>query len=208
MQPEDKARQNIDRLLEAAGWKVQDYKELNLGAALGVAVRSFPMKEGWADYLLFVDRKAVGVFEAKKEGETLSGVEVQSSGYSKTLSDNVPFVIKPLPFVYESTGVETFFTDIRDPDFRSRQVFAFHKPETLGEWVRQSDTLRFGLTEMPVLKTEGLRDCQFEAIQNLEKSFAQSKPRALIQMATGTGKTFTAVSFVYRLIKYAGARRA
>lgn len=207
MEPEARARQNIDRLLEAAGWEVQDYKDLNLGAALGVAVREVPLKSGEADYLLFVDRKAVGVVEAKPEGTTLSGVEGQSQGYMLGVPDHIPHVQEPLPFGYESTGVETFFRDLRDPDPRSRRVFAFHKPETLREWLSQSDTLRAELSKLPPLITEGLWDCQIEAIKNLEKSFAESRPRALIQMATGSGKTFTAVSSIYRLIKFANAKR-
>ena len=207
MNPEEKARQNIDKLLEAAGWAVQDKKDLNLGAALGVAVREFPLKNGYADYLLFVDRKAAGVVEAKPEGITLSGVAEQTQGYIAGIPDNLPHVQEPLPFAYESTGIETYFRDMRDEDPRSRRLFAFHKPETLMEWLSQGDTLRTRLKGLPSLITEGLRDCQCEAIINLEKSFADSRPRALIQMATGSGKTFTAVSFVYRLLKFAKAKR-
>ncbi len=207
MNPEEKARQNIDKLLEAAGWAVQDKKDLNLGAALGVAVREFPLKNGYADYLLFVDRKAAGVVEAKPEGTTLSGVAEQTLGYIAGIPDNLPHVQEPLPFAYESTGIETYFRDMRDEDPRSRRLFAFHKPETLMEWLSQGDTLRTRLKGLPSLITEGLRDCQCEAIINLEKSFADSRPRALIQMATGSGKTFTAVSFVYRLLKFAKAKR-
>ena len=205
--PEDQARENIDRMLDAAGWVVQDRNELNLGAGRGVAVREFPLRTGEADYLLFVDRKAVGAIEAKSEGTTLSGVAEQSEKYLAGLPDNIPHVAGPLPFGYESTGVETFFRDCRDPEPRSRRVFCFHRPETLAEWVRQSDTLRARLREMPPLITEGLWGCQIRAIKSLEKSFAADRPRALIQMATGSGKTFTAVNFVYRLIKFANARR-
>ncbi len=207
MKPEEKARQQIDRQLAAAGWVVQDLKELNLGASQGVAIREFPLKSGSADYLLFVDRKAVGVVEAKPEGTTLSGVADQSGKYLVGFPANLPHVMEPLPFAYETTGIETFFRDLRDPDPRSRRVFAFHRPETLGEWSSQADTLRARLRQLPNLLTEGLRDCQIEAIRNLEKSFAEARPRGLIQMATGSGKTYTAVSFVYRLIKFANAKR-
>ena len=113
----------------------------------------------------------------------------------------------PLPFSYESTGSETFFRDLRDPNSRSRRVFAFHKPEVLHEWLLQSNTLRARLENLPPLITEGLRDCQVEAIRNLDVSFAEARPRALIQMASGSGKTFDAVTFVYRLIKFANAKR-
>jgi len=207
LKPEDKARKNIDRLLAQAGWVIQDYKGLNLGASLGVVVRNFPLKSGFADYLLFVDRQAVGAVEAKPEGTALSGVAEQSEKYLKGLPDNIPHVGEPLPFAYESTGVETFFRDLRDPESRSRRVFAFHKPEMFLEWLSQGDTLRARLRNMPSLITEGLRECQIEAIRNLDGSFAEARPRALIQMASGSGKTFAAVTFAYRLIKFANAKR-
>ncbi len=207
MKPEEKARQKIDRLLQAADWKIQDLQELNLGASLGVAVREFPLQSGPTDYLLFINREAVGVIEAKPEGTTLSGVAEQSERYIASIPENLPHVQEPLPFAYESTGIETFFRDLRDPDPRSRRVFAFHRPETLKDRLSPENTLRARLGNMPTLITEGLRICQVEAIENLEKSFAEARPRALIQMASGGGKTFTAVSFIYRLIKFANAKR-
>jgi type I restriction enzyme, R subunit len=207
MKPEEEARKKIDALLEAAGWIIQNFEDLNLGAGSGVAVREFPLKSGFADYMLFAERHAVGVIEAKPMGTTLSGVSEQTEKYLRSFPDNVPHVGDTLPFAYESTGFETYFRDLRDPDCRSRRVFAFHKPETLHEWVHQEQTLRERLRVMPPLIKEGLRDCQVEAIENLEQSFAKSKPRALIQMASGSGKTFASVTFVYRLIKFAGARR-
>jgi type I restriction enzyme R subunit len=207
MDPEERARRNIDRLLEAAGWKVQDYRDLSLGAGLGVVVRSFPLKTGEADYVVFVDRKAVGVIEAKPEGTTLSGVSEQTEKYLWGLPESIPSVGKPLRFAYESTGVETFFRDLRDPDSRSRRIFAFHRPEMLREWLRQENTLRARLRTIPPLITEGLWACQIEAITNLEQSFAESRPRALIQMASGSGKTFAAVTSVYRLVRFVGAKR-
>jgi type I restriction enzyme R subunit len=207
MKPEEQARQNIDQLLTKAGWIIQDVNEINLGAGLGVAVREYPTKTGPVDYALFVDRKAIGVIEAKAVGTTLSGVAEQSEKYIRSFPDNVIHFTLPLPFAYESTGAETYFRDERDPNPRSRRVFAFHKPETLLEWVKQDNTLRARLQELPPLITSGLRDCQIEAVNNLDISFKEARPRALIQMATGSGKTFTAVTFVYRLIKFAKAKR-
>lgn len=179
-------------------------------AGRGVSVREFPLETGKADYLLFVDRKAVGVVEAKPEGTTLSGVADQAAKYSAGLPDNIPHVTLPLPFLYETTGVETYFRDERDLEPRSCRVFTFHRPETLADLVAEGDTLRSRLGGMPTqypLITTGLWGAQIEAIHNLEHSLAQNHPRSLIQMATGSGKTFTAVSFVYRLIKYAKAPR-
>jgi len=207
IKPEERARRRIDQLLKAAGWKVQNLRELNLGNSLGVAIREFPLKSGPTDYLLFVDRKAVGVIEAKPEGTTLSGVAEESKKYITNVPENLPHIQEPLPFAYESTGIETFFRDLRDPEPRSRRVFAFHKPETLREWLFRGDTLRRRLKYMLPLRKEGLWDCQIHAIQNLEKSFAEAKPRALIQMSSGGGKTYTAVSSIYRLIKFAKAKR-
>ena len=216
MKPEEQARQNIDGLLEQAGWAVQDRERFNLGAKRGVAIREFSLSSGATDYLLFVDREAVGVIEAKKVGQTLIGVEEQSAKYRSGLPGNLPAARLPLPFSYETTGIETRFTSYLDPEPRSRPVFAFHRPETLAEWLDQAPedvpndqhtTLRAGLRRLPPLPTTGLRDCQVEAITNLERSFAENRPRALIQMATGSGKTYTAVSNIYRLVKFAGARR-
>ena len=180
---------------------------MNPSESLGVAVREFPMSAGPTDYLLFINRRAVGVIEAKPEGTTLSGVSEQTEKYLTGIPVTLRCYRKPLPFGYESTGVETFFRDLRDPDSRSRPVFAFHKPETLLQWIQQPLTLRYNLQTPPVLDKQGLRDCQIEAITNLEKSFAKDYPRALIQMATGSGKTYTAVNFAYRLIKFANAKR-
>ena len=207
MKPEDRARQHIDQLLTKAGWTIQDREQMNLGASQGVAVREFHMSSGPTDYLLFVDRKAIGAIEAKPEGTTLSGVSEQTEKYLKGIPPTLPCHRKPLPFGYESTGVETFFRNLRDPNSRSRRVFAFHKPEILLQWITQQQTLRDYLQTLPVLEQRDLRTCQIEAITNLEKSFAADRPRALIQMATGSGKTYTAVSFAYRLIKHAKAER-
>ena len=211
MTPEEQARQQIDAMLVASGWVVQDYKQFNPSAARGIALREAPLKSGTCDYLLLVDRKAVGVAEAKKQGTLLSGVAEQSGHYAENLPDFIQSIAPgSLPFLYESTGVETFFRDERDPEPRSRRVFSFHRPETLAAWVAESATLRARLAVMPTvhpLPAQNLRACQVEGITNLEESFAAAHPRALIQMATGAGKTYTACSFTYWLIKLAGAKR-
>src|SRR5690242_2310804 len=230
--PEDKAREKIDQALQQAGWLIQDIREVNLHAGRGIALRNFPLVtgHGFADYLLYVDGKAAGVIEAKKEGFPLVGVEAQAVKYSEGLPSTLPAYIRPLPFLYQSTGIETRFTNGLDPDPRSRRTFAFHRPDTLAEWLEEASvksdeiirddvaalkpepyrtlrTFRDRLKRMPSLKTEKLWPAQITAINNLEQSLAQDRPRALIQMATGSGKTFTAINFIYRLIKFAGARR-
>ncbi|MBI3490582.1 MAG: DEAD/DEAH box helicase family protein [Acidobacteria bacterium] len=205
--PEAKAREQIDALLTAAGWTLQDYTRFDASASRHIALREIPITRGRCDYLLLIDRNPVGVIEAKKAGTRLSMVAEQSAFYGANLPDFLQRPIGPLPFYYESTGIETFFRDARDPDSRSRRVFAFHRPETLLEWIGEADTLRARLRALPSLATDGMRACQIEAIISLEKSFAGARARALIQMATGAGKTYTACAFIYRLIKHTGARR-
>jgi len=209
MTPEQKARQEIDRQLAQCGWVVQDYRRLNISAGPGIAVREFPLSTGSADYLLYVDGRACGVVEAKPEGHSLKGVETQSQKYLQGLPANLPNFLLPLPFAYESTGSETQFTNRLEPEARSRSVFAFHRPEELLRLVEtgESDQVRTLLTHMPPINSEGLWHVQLEAIQNLERSLADNRPRSLIQMATGSGKTFTAANLCYRLIKFAKARR-
>lgn len=205
--PEQQARDRIDKLLSEAGWSIQDKDKINLGASVGVAIREYPTDTGQADYVLFVDRQAIGIVEAKREeeGHRLTVVEEQSRGYANSKLKYLNN--KPLPFIYESTGVLTRFTDRRDPKPRSRPVFSFHRPETFRAWLGQGKSLRTRLLDILALNSEGLRDCQIRAIHNLETSFQASRPRALIQMATGSGKTFTAITFVYRLLKYAKGDR-
>lgn len=227
MTPEALARKEIDRLLEAAGRHVCDYKQVNLAASRGAAIREFPLIEGHdaGDYLLYIDGKAAGGIEAKRRGATLTGVERQSTRYSQGLPATLPAWARPLPFEYESTCTETHFTNGVDPEPRARNVFAFHRPETPASWLdllapRVQDaeasegrppTFLRRLQHMPPLVTEWgdnkLCPAQITAIQNLEACLAKNKPRALIQMATGSGKTFTAIGFIYRLIKFAGPRR-
>jgi len=206
--PEQIARDNIDKQLIACGWVIQDKDKINLNAAFGVVVRYYLTQDGKeTDYVLFIDKKPVGVIEAKREeeGHRLTTVEEQSNEYAnsklKYLNND------PLPFVYESTGDVTRFTDFRDPKPRSRPVFTFHRPETFRTWLKTEKSLRASLLDIPVLQTEGLRDCQINAITKLESSFKEFKPKALIQMATGSGKTFTAISFIYRLLKFTETKR-
>ncbi|MCZ0814336.1 DEAD/DEAH box helicase family protein [Roseovarius sp. EGI FJ00037] len=206
--PEQQARDAIDAGLNAAGWVVQDKERLDFNAGLGIAAREYQTDVGPADYVLFVDRQAVGVIEAKPDswGVKLTSVEEQSEGYANAKLKWVSNA-EPLPFLYESTGQITRFTNGRDPAPRSREVFTFHRPETLKAWAQSPRSFRSGIAALPKLNPDGLRDCQIKAITNLETSLKADKPRALVQMATGSGKTFTAITQVYRLLKHAGAHR-
>jgi type I restriction enzyme R subunit len=228
--PEAKAREKIDALLEQAGWLVQDREEMNLTAGDAIAVREFKLEKGhgYVDYLLFVDGNAVGVVEAKPAGYSFTSVEFQAKKYVEGLPDSLTAPRTPLPFAYISTGEETVFINELDPQPRSRPVFSFHRPETLRQWLtadtldgwlKQSggfytraddtkpSTLRARLRAMPPVELPGLWPNKVQAIVNLEKSLFDDRPRALIQMATGSGKTLLAVTEIYRLIKFGGARR-
>lgn len=205
--PEQIARDNIDKQLTACGWIIQGIKQVNLNAGLGIAVKEYITDVGPVDYLLFVDGKPCGVIEAKREeeGHRINVHENQGEEYAHAKLKHLKN--DPLPFVYISTGEVTRFTDFTDPKPRARELFCFHKPETLRDWLKTGKSLRTRLHDLPELQTDGLRDCQINAITKLDASFKENRPRALIQMATGSGKTFTAITFIYRLLKFAKAKR-
>ncbi|MDA8848162.1 DEAD/DEAH box helicase family protein [bacterium] len=220
IKPEDKARIRIDEMLQRAGWVVQDYKAINLYAGTGVAVRELVTNAGPADYVLFINRQAVGAIEAKKRGTTLAGVEWQTVKYQSNIPDEIPAVLTSagrLPYGYESTGSETWFTCRFDPEPTARRVFWFHRPETLADEVEshvegRGGSLRARLATIPALSDQDavdgkLRDAQTTAIRSLETSLKDNKPRALIQMATGSGKTFAAANIAERLITQGDAKR-
>lgn len=205
--PEQIARDHIDKQLTACGWVIQGMKQVNLHMGIGVAVKEYRTDVGPGDYVLFVEGKPFGVIEAKREeeGHKLNEHEDQSEGYA--LAKLKHLNNEPLPYVYISTGEVTRFIDFTDPKPRARDVFSFHRPETLRDWRKKDKSLRKRLHDLPALQIHGLRECQVNAINKLEISFKENRPRALIQMATGSGKTFTAITAVYRLLKFAKAKR-
>lgn len=208
MTPEQKARESIDKKLQQSGWLIQKMSEVNPMAALGVAVMEYPTSTGPVDYALFVEGTPVGVIEAKKDakGENITTVELQSSRYATSTFKWIKTEYK-IRFAYEATGKLTRFTDYNDIKYRSRTVFTFHRPETLLGLLARPDTVRNNLKKLPPLQCEGFRDCQIRAVNNLDRSFADNKPKALVQMATGAGKTFTAITAAYRLLKYGKMNR-
>jgi type I restriction enzyme R subunit len=218
---EQEARVKIDELLTLAGWVIQQTSTMNLAAADGVAVEEFQTEVGPADYVLFHKGRAVGIIEAKRDGTTLSAVEPQTRDYASRMKAHVNCPVRPLPFLYESTGKLTYFTNGLDHTPQSRRVFAFHRPEVLASWLDAELAREKGLPGAPVAPTlqgrmrhapqlieAGLWPPQIRAIKNLEASTLRGQRRALIQMATGSGKTYTAITALYRLIRFGGARRA
>ncbi len=208
MSPEEKARVVIDDRLVKSGYVVQDVKEFNPMAGPGVVVREWQTSSGPCDYLIFIKGWPVGVIEAKEhnKGYKLRDVAEQTKRYAESRLMYAPKDVD-IRFAYEATDVLTRFCDYHDIDYRSRDVYSFHRPEQLVEWLESADTLRNRLKAFPPLDHAGFRRCQIKAIENLEVSFSENHPRALVQMATGAGKTYTAITNVYRLLKYAGAKR-
>lgn len=220
MTPEELARVDIDAQLVEAGWEVQDYADIYLQIGKGVAVREYPMKtgHGFADYLLFIGLEAVGVIEAKKAGSTLTGVEPQTKKYSEGLPDDIrtPFNDRNLKYRYESTGKETRFTNCLDPKPKSHRLFTFHRPDIVAKNFSFSG-VNFGESptsfivqmnkQIPELPEGRLWPAQKIAVRNLEESIRDGRRRHLIQMATGSGKTYTAIMSVFRMIQFGGARR-
>ena len=183
-------------------------------AGVGVALTEVTVSTGRSDYMLFVDGKLCGSLEAKREGTNLGAVAQQNAKYILSGTGFIQRWVpegEPLPFQYEATNQEIRFCDNRDPKPKSRFIFHFHKPETLRNWLEQGNSFRARLQNLPALKSSefigGLRDCQISAVEGIENSLKQAKPRALLQMATGSGKTFTACTQVYRLAKFAQAKR-
>lgn len=228
--PEARARARIDQALTEAGWTLQDRDDMNLAAASSMAVREFKLDKGhgYVDYMLFLDGHPVGVCEAKPAGTALIGVEHQVKKYVGGIPPALAAPYKPLPFAYLSTGEETLFINHFDPHARTRPVFSFHRPDTLREWLTadtldvwlkrpggfytaaddtKPSTLRARLRAMPPVELPGMWPNKVQAVANIEKSLFDDRPRSLIQMATGSGKTLLAVTTLYRLIKFGGARR-
>lgn len=208
MNPEEKARLIIDEKLQQSGWVIQDMKKLNLTVSLGIAVREFPTSSGPVDYALFVEGVPVGVVEAQKSdaGENITMVEEQSARYADSTFKWIRQKYR-IRFAYEATDKLVRFTDYDDIKYRSRTVFSFHRPETLKSLLAQNDTVRNHMKHFPELDAAGFRQCQINAIHNIDISFAENRPKALIQMATGAGKTFTAITAAYRLLKYGKMNR-
>ena len=171
-------------------------------------MREFPTSTGPVDYALFVDGKPVGVVEAKKSdaAEDITSVESQSARYANSTFKWIKYEYR-IRFAYEATDKLTRFTDYDDEKFRSRTVFTFHRPETLAALLHQKDTIRNNMKHFPAFDETGFRDCQIKAIKKLDSSLSENKPRALIQMATGAGKTFTAITAAYRMLKYGKMKR-
>ena len=205
MTPEEKARVKIDQMFEEAGWQVvdRDFYSPTISAA---AIREGLLKGNHeADYFLFINGKAVGVLEAKRAEVDVKAdkVTAQTKNYTRIVPNCYQVWQKPLPIGYQSNGEETYFFDFRIPDSEMEPVNRIHTPKELSKMLGIEDIY----AGLPTLKKKGLRDCQFEAITELEKSFRAGQNKALMVLATGSGKTYTACLASYRFLAYTPMRR-
>ncbi len=205
MTPEEKARQKIDQWFAEAGWKVinrEDYEP----TCTAVAIREGLLKGNLeADYFLFINGKAVGVLEAKREDIDALSDKVcdQATLYAKSVPPIYQTYQNPLPFIFTSNGKELYFCDFRKQEQSFKQIMAIPTPYELVKQLGISDSF----AGLPTLQKKGLRDCQYEAVTELEKSFRAGQNRALMVLATGAGKTYTACLAAYRLLSYTPMRR-
>lgn len=218
MPAEAQARLKIDADLQLAGWVVQDRAEMNLSAGPGVAVREVPMGDGRVDYLLYLNQRIVGVVEAKPAGTTLAEVHLQAMRYASSLTPaqklNAVITKGMLPFVYEASSTELYFSNHFDPEPTSRRLFNFLRPATLDAIIRAEDPVtgkggwRSQVHLMPSTDGYDLRPASERAIHQIEHWLrTDGRRRALVQMATGAGKTRMAVTEIYRLLKFGGYKR-
>lgn len=205
MTPEEKARIKIDQWFADAGWKVinrDDYEP----TCTAVAIREGLLKGNLeADYFLFINGKAVGVLEAKREETDAFASKVceQAALYAKSVPNIYQTYQNPLPFIFTSNGKELYFCDFREKDSNFKQIMSIPTPRELVKKLGIEDTF----AGLPTLKKKGLRDCQYEAVTELEKSFRTGQKRALMVLATGAGKTYTACLAAYRMLSYTPMRR-
>ena len=205
MTPEEKARVKIDQMFEDAGWQVVD-RDFYSPTITAAAIREGLLNGNReADYFLFINGKAIGVLEAKRAEVDVTSTKVceQTEMYARSVPDCYQAWRKPLPFGYQSNGEETYFRDFRESDGGMELINRIHTPKELCKMLGIVDVY----AGLPTLKKKGLRDCQFEAITELEKSFRAGQNKALMVLATGSGKTYTACLASYRFLAYTPMRR-
>lgn len=205
MKPEEKARVKIDQMFVDAGWKVVD-RDFYSPTITAAAIRE-GLLEGnrEADYFLFINGKAVGVLEAKREEVDVASDIVceQTIKYTRYVPECYQAYLRPLPFIYQSNGVTTLFRDCRVEDSDYEPMNRIHTPKEMVKMLGIDDPY----AGLPTLQNKGLRDCQYEAISELENSFRSGQNRALLVLATGAGKTYTACMSAYRFLAYTPMKR-
>ena len=205
MLPEEKARIKIDQGFYDAGWEVVN-RDQYTPTSTAVAIREGLLKGNLeADYFLFINGKAVGVLEAKREEVDVSSgiVSDQVVTYAKNIPQYYQAYQRPLPLLYKSNGKIVLFKDYRDNDSDFEEINRIHTPWEIVKVLGIDDPF----AGLPTLRSKRLRDCQYEAVTELEKSFRIGQNRALMVLATGAGKTYTACLTAYRMLAYTPMRR-
>jgi len=221
----------IEVWLRAAGWAIQDADDLKIPKSGGMAARALPLTRdyGRIDFLLYVEGKAAGFIEIDTESHVLPGVDPFAEKYRRGLPIILPVHTRPLPFLYQSNGVQIRFMNLFDSEPHSRPLFAFHRPDTLKAWLedgmigslprdmaaadsfehgRRGATLQERLwINMPPVEEEGLSLEQCDAIAALERSLRKNNSRVLIQMKDASRRKATALHLIDRLLRFADARR-
>jgi len=230
-EPTSQIHQKIESMLHRSGWCVQMFSAVDQGSVTTLAIRDFPLAHayGLIDYLLFIEGKAVGLIEVKNDGSPLFGIPVQSEKYRRGLPFSLRLYTRPLPFLYQTNGNESFFTNGFDPEPTPRRLHGFHRPETLQSWLTDGmvgeiprdmaadyfpEYRRRGRTfhervliNMPDLVTQGLSNIEVKSVQTLEAGLKKNKRRILMTLATGSKHPTIIGVFVERLLRYVDARR-
>ncbi len=205
MTPEEKARQKIDQMFTDAGWDVIDREEYAAGMTAAAIREGLLQGNKEADYFLFLNGKAVGVLEAKREEVDVTDdwVSEQAEGYARSVPACYPAYSKPLPIVMKSNGKELYMRDMRVAGSQYEPLYKMPTPKKIVAMLGIENPF----AGLPGLPKKGLRDCQFTAITNLEASFRIGQKKALMVLATGAGKTYTACMAAYRMLAHVGMKR-
>ena len=205
--PEEKSRLNIDRWLEEAGWAVVSRAEYT------EAINAQALKENLmqgnleADYLLYLNGKAIAVVEAKrKENKLLDDVWDQAIDYTTKLTGKFSFWLNPIPFVFVSNGEKLLFRDLRDPD---SEIIDLNCKMLTPKQLFDKSGCDDEFARLPAVMGVGpgkLRQCQHDAVTQVELAFKRDTKRCLLNLATGSGKTFTACMMSYRFLNYTNVK--
>lgn len=204
-------RDRINKKLQALSpaWNIIKYTErLNTAVLNCHAVEEFPTANGPADYALFVNGKLLGIIEAKKVGVGPQNVLEQAKRYARgTFGGQGNWHGYRVPFLYSTNGELIFHIDVRNEQNLSRQIANFHTADALTELFNDDKASSAAWLQATPNNIERLRDYQKDAIASIESALIQGKRTMLIAMATGTGKTYTTVAQIYRLLESKAAKR-
>jgi type I restriction enzyme, R subunit len=202
-------KKRIDANLKNLGWNIVPYETgLNTSTLTQHAVEEYPTSNGPADYALFVNGQLLGIVEAKKYGIGAQNVLEQAKRYARGVVHSIGrWGEYMVPFLFSSSGEQVYFLDVRQPQNLSRSLQDFYSPHALSEFFLRNETAANEWFQQTPIDNPRLRPYQIKAIAAVEKEMIAGKRKMLLAMATGTGKTFTTVNQIYRLLKSKKAKR-